>query len=158
MSFRLGIRSEEQLVGVHADLVRCVRLAITTTPVDFGAHDGLRTLEEQREYVRTGVSRTLASKHLPQADGQGHAVDLVPYINGKLRWEAAACLEIARAMREASTRYRVPLVWGAVWDRKLSELSPLFLEDEVEEYVARFRLENKRGPLVDYPHFQLGEP
>lgn len=155
MSFRLGIRSEENLVGVHPDLVRCVRLAITTTPVDFMVHDGVRTIEEQREYVRAGVSKTLASKHLPQADSYGHAVDLVPYVNGKLRWEAAACLDIARAMRDASVRYQVPLTWGAVWDRRLSELSPLFLEDEIDEYRSRFRLANKRAPFLDYPHVEL---
>lgn len=160
MTFRLGIRSEENLVGVHPDIVRCVRLAITTTPVDFGVHDGVRTLEEQREYFRTGASKTLNSKHLRQPDGYSHAVDLVPYINGRLKWLPEPCLEVVRAMRDAAVRYRIPLVAGIVFDRKISELSPLFLEDEIEEYIARWRLKHpkRKGPFIDYPHFQWGEP
>lgn len=168
MTFRLGKASEANLDGVCPPIVQCVRLAITTTPVDFGVHDGLRTIEEQRAYVDAGVSTTMNSKHLPQFDtnhpewnGMGHAVDLVPYINGKLKWLAEPCIQVARAMRDASIRYRIPVVWGAVFDRKLSELDPFHLEEEIEDRIARWRLKNpkaKKGPLIDYPHYQWGEP
>ena len=42
MSFVLGRRSLERLDGVHEDLVRVVKRAITMTRVDFGVTEGLR--------------------------------------------------------------------------------------------------------------------
>ena len=58
MSFTFGPKSKVELRGVHPRLVQCVRLAIDRSVVDFGVHDGLRTAQEQREYVRTGTSTT----------------------------------------------------------------------------------------------------
>jgi peptidoglycan L-alanyl-D-glutamate endopeptidase CwlK len=81
MSFILGQRSLSELEGVHSDLVAVVKRAIEITPQDFSVHDGIRTIEQQKELVKSGASKTLNSRHIT-----GHAVDLVPYINGKLRW------------------------------------------------------------------------
>lgn len=150
--FHLGQRSEANLEGVHPDLVRCVRRAIATTSVDFTVFEGLRTIERQRELVREGVSRTLDSYHLT-----GHAVDLVPWIAGSLRWQLPACVQIAAAMRQAADAFDVPIVWGCVWDRDLSELDPTDLDGEIEAYVARWRARHPgaRRPLVDGPHFQV---
>lgn len=153
MTFHLGQRSEENLVGVDFRLVQCVRRAIVGSSVDFSVFEGVRSEARQRELVKNGVSRTMNSKHL-----RGYAVDLVPYISGRVQWQMPACVQIAIAMREAALYFGVSLTWGAVWDRRLSELQPLFLDDEIEEYAARFRLANKRGPLIDGPHFELYEP
>ena len=46
--------------------------------MDFSVREGVRTPETQKEYVAKGVSKTMASKHLIQPDGYGHAVDLYP--------------------------------------------------------------------------------
>jgi peptidoglycan L-alanyl-D-glutamate endopeptidase CwlK len=48
-----------------------------------GVHDGLRTAEEQKALVASGASQTMNSMHRRQADGSGHAVELVPFINAK---------------------------------------------------------------------------
>lgn len=150
MPFVLGARSKAELVGVHPDLVRVVEKAIQITTQDFGVHDGLRTMREQEQYIAKGASRTRNSKHLKQPDGFGHAVDLVPYINGKLRWEWGAIWPIARAVRMASAEQKVSLVWGGVWDRRLGDLD-LVLEDAVEDYCKRHP-----GPdFLDGPHYQL---
>ena len=82
MSFVLGAKSRAELQGVDPDLVRVVERAIAITPVDFTVHDGIRTVAEQKRYVAEGVSWTMRSRHL-----EGKAVDLVPWINGKPRWE-----------------------------------------------------------------------
>jgi peptidoglycan L-alanyl-D-glutamate endopeptidase CwlK len=37
--------------------------------------EGIRTLEQQKQYFNNGKTRTLNSKHLKQADGYSHAVD-----------------------------------------------------------------------------------
>jgi peptidoglycan L-alanyl-D-glutamate endopeptidase CwlK len=152
MTFVLGRRSEENLVGVDPRLIRCVRRAITTSSVDFTVFEGVRSLERQRELVAKGVSRTLNSRHL-----EGEAVDNVPWIAGRAQWQAPACVVVASAMRDAAVVCDVDMTWGAVWDRPLRELDPGDLEGEIEAYVARYRAARgpKARPLIDYPHFEL---
>jgi len=151
MTFFLGKTSEAHLLDVQPKLVCCVRYAIKRTPVDFGVHEGRRSLERQKVLFASGVSRTLDSEHL-----DGHAVDLVPYIEGRLQWQAPLCLAVARVMLQASRDLSVRLVWGGVWDRELASLDPDHLEEAIEAYGARFRKARPgKHPLIDMPHFQL---
>lgn len=122
-------RSLAALNGVHPDLVAVTRLALARTRMDFTVVEGLRTLEKQRENVARGVSQTMNSKHLAQADGFGHAVDLYPFYERRVQVNApAACFRlIADAMREAADELGVSIIWGGDWKT-----------------------------LVDMPHFQLG--
>lgn len=147
-AFKLGARSKRELNGVHPDLVGVVKRALELTPVDFSVHDGKRTEAEQREFVRRGVSKTMKSRHLT-----GHAVDLVPFINGQLRWEWPPIYKIAEAVRQAAQEQGVPIEWGGVWDRRWdkAEGKP---EAEVESYVARRRKKGLKA-FIDGPHFQL---
>lgn len=151
MSFRFGEKSESNLAGVHPDLVRAVRLALTLSDINFSVHEGVRTLERQQKLFATGASRTLDSLHLT-----GDAVDLVPYVDGHLRWEMPLCNQVAAAMHEACTRLHERLVWGRVWDMELEELDPEDFEGERAVYVRRYqRIRGiNRYPLDDGPHFQ----
>src|SRR5690606_2315571 len=74
----LGPRTERNLIGVHPDLVRGVRLAITLTPVDFGILDGggVRTAGQARANADAGVGGA-DSTHSIQPDGLRHAVAVV---------------------------------------------------------------------------------
>src|SRR5688572_10245030 len=47
--------------------------------VDCTVIDGARTIEEQRRNVAKGVSKTMASKHLPDSTGKSRAADVMPY-------------------------------------------------------------------------------
>jgi peptidoglycan LD-endopeptidase CwlK len=67
VSFKLSQRSLDKMNGVDERLVAVAKLAIQRTSVDFGVICGLRTIEEQRELVANGASKTMASKHI---DGQ----------------------------------------------------------------------------------------
>lgn len=96
-TFVLGKRSLEVLRPVHPDLYAVVRLAIRLTRQDFAVFEGLRTLDRQRELVADGVSWTYNSRHLT-----GHAVDLVPWIDGKLVWDRPAALIVGKAVHEAA--------------------------------------------------------
>lgn len=156
MTYSLGNKSRAELVGVHPQLVKLVERAIALTEQDFSVHDGLRTEAEQREYVRRGVSKTMNSKHRKQADGFGHAVDLVPFINGQLRWEMKPCLVIASAVHQAATEIGAKLIYGAVWDRIFNDLpgDPVGLEKAVNSYVTRRRGIGKSA-FLDFPHYQL---
>jgi peptidoglycan L-alanyl-D-glutamate endopeptidase CwlK len=146
--FELGEASRRELRGVHAQLVATVERAIVLTVQDFAVHDGIRTLAEQKRLVLSGASETLDSRHIT-----GHAVDLVPYVNGKLRWEWSPIYRIADAMRIAANELGTPLRWGGAWDIDFSAStdSP---EDLVADYVSRRRSLGKRA-FIDGPHFEL---
>jgi len=150
MTYTLGAKSLKALEGVHPNLVALVKDAIQTSREDFAVHEGLRSLETQKDYYNRGVSKTLASKHLKQPDGFSHAVDLVPYVNGLLRWEWPLIYPIAASMQAASIRLGIPLRWGGVWDRTMKEIiGPP--KRECEEYAKRHP-----GPdFLDGPHFEL---
>lgn len=155
MTWKLSRRSKNELDGVHPDLIEVVHRCLEISPVDFGVHDGIRNVHEQRELVKRKVSRTMNSRHLRGKDGYGHAVDLVPYINRKLRWEWAPIYELASAMRQASQELLIPLRWGGVWDRRLGNLD-FDMKFEVEAYVARRKQRYPgRDVFIDGPHFEL---
>lgn len=151
VAFELGPASDAHLEGVHPDLVKVVRRAIELSQVDFRVFEGLRDIERQKALVLAKVSRTMDSYHLT-----GDAVDLVPWIGGRLQWQAPACIQIAIAMHRAALELETQLTWGAVWDRRLNELAAAQLSVEVENYVMRYRRTHLLGehPLIDYPHFQ----
>lgn len=156
MTYYLGKRSRSELVGVHPQLVKCVEEAISVTSVDFSVFDGIRTIQQQREYVDRGVSKTLRSKHLKQeSTGYGHAVDLVPYLNGKLRWELKPLMHIASAMRWAAVTSSVTIRWGGCW-AVINDIGPghANMEAAVNQYIDIRRSQGKT-PFVDAPHFEI---
>lgn len=108
--FRLSRRSIDRMQGIHPDLERVVRRAITITPTDFGVTEGVRTIEKQREYFDSGASKTMNSRHLT-----GHAVDLVAYIGASVSWAWPLYHRIADAMKEAARLEGVAIVCGADW-------------------------------------------
>lgn len=70
-------QSLDNLKGLHEALIRLHQFVISF--YDHSISDGCRTVEEQKKNVAKGVSKTLASKHLPQADGKCHATDSMPF-------------------------------------------------------------------------------
>jgi peptidoglycan L-alanyl-D-glutamate endopeptidase CwlK len=156
MAYSLGKKSETALVGVHPVLISVVRAAIAISDQDFTVFEGLRTAASQKEYLRRGVTKTLASRHLKQADGFGHAVDLVPWVNGGPRWEWEPIYRIAVAVDKAATKLGVAsrLRWGGVWDRNMGQYgadAPQSMKDAVAEYCKRHP-----GPdFIDGPHYEL---
>lgn len=148
-TMQLGEKSLKELVGVDSRLVLVVKRAIEITEQDFAVHDGLRTPEEQKALVKAGASATLNSRHL-----SGNAVDLVPYINGKLRWEWPPIYKIALAMRKAALEFNVKLRWGGNWDCKDFTNSITHPETLVAQYVAA-RKKLGKSALIDGPHFEI---
>lgn len=151
--YALGRTSRSKLAGVHARVVAVVERAIALTAQDFAVTDGVRSIERQKELVAAGRSRTLRSKHLAQPDGYGHAVDLVPWIDGKPTWDLAACAKIADAVRAAARELGVPMVWGAVWDRDLRDI-----DGDLMAAIEAYRARHPGSDFIDGPHYQLGGP
>jgi peptidoglycan L-alanyl-D-glutamate endopeptidase CwlK len=110
MGYRLGLRSLNNLRGVHPDLVAVVKKAITITTVDFTVIEGLRTQARQKQLYLKGATKTMRSRHL-----DGHAVDIVPYVDGKIRWDWPLFYPVADAMKAAALQVEVPVEWGGDW-------------------------------------------
>lgn len=125
--------SLSRLEGVHPDLVKVVKLAITLTDQDFMVVEGVRSKEQC--YINYGKGRTasqcqakgvpikyaqpnlskvtwlnnpLASNHVT-----GQAVDLVPY---PVDWNDLKKFQVvANAMQAAAKDLGVKLSWGGNW-------------------------------------------
>ena len=148
--FRLGASSLKELEGVDADLVRCVKYAITITRQDFTVYDGIRSVKEQQTHVNNGTSKTMQSKHL-----QGLAVDLVPWIGGKPVWDWKGCYLIAHAMDQAATQLGIAhrITWGGAWDRTLADFGGDL--GSYEQEVKLYRNRHDGYDFIDGPHFEI---
>jgi len=109
--FIFSHRSEKNLQGVHPDLVKLVRSALTLSEVDFCVIEGVRTIERQRQLKLEGHTQTLNSRHLT-----GHAVDIAPIIEKIIPWDRWEFFEmVAEVMKESAMKADIPIVWGGDW-------------------------------------------
>ncbi len=109
---KLGASSLEKLRGVHPDLVRVIKRAAEISKVDFMVVEGLRTLERQKQLKAAGASTILNSRHIT-----GHAVDIVPMLDGKARWDWPMFHRLAPFVLKAAKQVGVRVEWGGDWTR-----------------------------------------
>lgn len=110
MAFKLGATSVARLKGVHPDLVKVIEHAADVSPVEFVVLEGRRTLARQKVLFAQGASRTLKSRHIT-----GHAVDIAPVIEGKVRWDWPLYNRMAPYIKQAAKTVGVPIEWGGDW-------------------------------------------
>ncbi len=144
--YKFSPSSLSKLEGVHPLLVSVVTEAMALQVMDFSVQEGVRTLSRQKQLVAEGKSRTMLSKHLIQADGYGHAVDLYPspinmgLINNPTKSPSLYGKELYRfgvlsgIMMSAAKKKKAVIVNGADWDGDGETLDHTFF---------------------DAPHFQL---
>ena len=149
MTYKLSQRSLDRLEGVDDRLVAVVRAAIGMTKTDFGVICGLRTIEEQRELVAKGASKTMNSKHIG-----GNAIDLMAYIGSRGSWELNLYDDLADAIKEAAITLGVPVRWGAAWHINDIRDWDGTMEEAMNAYVDLRRSQGSR-PFIDGPHFEL---
>ena len=106
----LSKRSEDNLKGVHKDLVAVIYELLKVSPYDFTITEGLRTLERQKELFAQKKSKTLNSKHLI-----GRAVDFIVYDSGELTWESMFYKSVADKAKEVANKLNIPIIWGGDW-------------------------------------------
>ncbi len=93
-----GKKSLNSLQGIHPDLVKVMKESVNDSPVDFTITDGVRTLAMQQalyakgrtakgEIVTNADGIKGKSNHQVKNDGFGWAVDLYPYVNGKIDFD-----------------------------------------------------------------------
>jgi peptidoglycan LD-endopeptidase CwlK len=110
LGYKFSANSEKKLAGVHPDLVRVARRALELSEVDFGISEGLRTTARQKQLVAAGASQTMHSRHLT-----GHALDVVAYVGGKVRWDWPLYTKISQSFKQAAAELHIPVEWGGDW-------------------------------------------
>ena len=102
--------SLERLEGVDERLKAIVIECAARCPYPFNVSEGLRTKEQQREYVRQGKSRTMNSKHLT-----GKAVDLYPLTMNRKQVDWSRFEELADLMFQVARDQDTEIDWGGHW-------------------------------------------
>lgn len=110
MAFSLSKTSRQRLQGVHPDLVAVIERAIQISDIDFTVLEGVRSVERQRELFNSGASKTMNSRHLT-----GHAVDIAPYVNGKVSWHWPHYYKLEKFVKQAADDLGVIIEWGGDW-------------------------------------------
>lgn len=106
-----GKTSLNNLHGVNELLVQLMEEAIKDTPIDFTIVEGLRTIERQKQLLLEKKTKTLKSKHL-----LGNAVDICPYVNGKLDWNnREAFKQVTDNIKETAKRLGIHITCGIDW-------------------------------------------
>lgn len=108
--FKLSAQSMKLMAGVHPDLVRVIVRAQELAPFQLIVTEGLRTVAQQRENIRKGVSWTMNSRHLT-----GHAVDVAPAVNGKASYSWPLYYKLAPIVKQAAHELGIPVEWGGDW-------------------------------------------
>lgn len=123
-------RSIDNLVGIHPVLVKVMKIAICGTPVDFTITDGVRTTEQQQKLYAQGRTVpgaivtncdgvTRKSNHQAKEDGYGYAVDIYPFVNGKVQVNDAKNLSvIADHIIKVASANGINIQWGGNWKMK----------------------------------------
>ncbi len=107
---KLDARSERNLAGVHADLVKVVRRAAELSTLDFIITEGVRSVDRQRQLVAKGASTTMRSRHIT-----GHAVDVAIKVGGQIRWDWPLYNTFSSFMKAASKELGIKIKWGGDW-------------------------------------------
>lgn len=117
MTYTFSNRSQNCLSTVHPAMRAVAELALTISPIDFTVTDCARTIDTQRRLVAEGKSKTMNSKHLPQADGYVHAFDAYPFYNGSVQVKApmSEFKKVADAMQQAANQLGVVINRGYDW-------------------------------------------
>ena len=114
MTLCFSKRSLANLDGVHPDLKRVCEIALQfcerINGLDYIITDGCRTLAEQVEFVKTGKSKTMKSRHLG-----GFAIDYVALVNGRVTYDEDYMAAVAECFKRASAELGIPIVWGGDW-------------------------------------------
>lgn len=123
MAFSWGTTSLYNLKGIHPDLRKVCDRALELSTKDFRVLDGLRTVAEQKENVKKGVSQTMNSRHLT-----GHAIDFGVLKSGGIDWfDISGFTLVGSAFKAAAKELGIPIIWGGDW-RSLKDYGHIELD------------------------------
>ena len=138
MSYRFSQASLTRLATVDERLQRVAKRAIQLTTVDFSVTQGNRTRDEQmRLYGKGRTASACMAKGVPTSYAKpnerivtwtlnsnhigGRAIDVAPFVGGKLEWDENGKLglwpQIANAFKLAACELDIEIEWGGDWTK-----------------------------------------
>ena len=117
--YKYGKKSEKCLSTIKIELANVCRRALSYGVMDASVVEGRRSKEDQDRYFSEGKSRVKwpNGKHNVMCPGDlACAVDIAPYVNGKVSWNKNHCLVWAGLMLAAASEEGVSIRWGGNWD------------------------------------------
>lgn len=119
MKFSFGKKSKRELETVKEELRAVCKRALGYGVMDATVVQGRRSKEKQNEYYKNRKSKVKwpNSKHNVRDENDlAKAVDVVPYVNGKISWNQKHCLVWAGLMLGAAAELGIAVRWGGNWD------------------------------------------
>ncbi|HPI82250.1 MAG TPA: M15 family metallopeptidase [Candidatus Paceibacterota bacterium] len=114
--FRFSKKSLERLETCHKDLQTIAKLAIVSSPIDFGIAEGHRDLATQKKYYDEGKSQidgiTKKGKH---NYSPSLAFDYYAWVDGKVSYEMRHLGVIAGVMYAIAEDEGIEIEWGGLW-------------------------------------------
>ena len=112
---KLTKTSIQRLNGVHPKLQAIVLLAAAQLEYPFNVSEGVRSKERQIQMFNEGKSKTKNGKHLIQADGYGHAVDLYPLTDDRKQIDWACFPKFVEDMKSFAQQLGYDIQAGHDW-------------------------------------------
>jgi len=110
---KFGTASTERLASCDARLQKLFNEVIKT--FDCTVIEGHRTKEKQNEYFAQGKSKLKWPEGKHCAD-PSLAVDVAPYVNGKLSFNIQHCCFFAGYVLATAAHMGIDVRWGGDWD------------------------------------------
>ena len=112
---KFGKQSTRNLAMLHFDLQWLCREVLNAEIMDFAVAQTYRDKETQDRYYREGKSK------VPWPQGKhnknpSEAMDIYPYINGKISYLKAHCCVLAGLFLMAAAKLGIKIRWGGNWD------------------------------------------
>lgn len=113
----MPILHKERLAGVHPKLLKILDIwEAENKEMTITVSEGLRTVEKEIQYIASGASRLKDPKnckHVIQADGFGHAVDLHVIENNTIIKKKYIVL--SEMIKKIAKENNTLIVWGGDW-------------------------------------------
>lgn len=118
MKYIFGEASQKKMLTIDVTLQFILKIALDYGLMDFAVISGKRSQEEQDCLYAEGKSKLKwpNSKHNAQGGNKSEAVDVAPYVNGKLSWDYNHCAFLAGIIMTSAKSLGMPLRWGGNWD------------------------------------------
>jgi len=130
MNFYFGKKSLENYQVLPSTLQRIARKSLDIGLMNFTIVCSFRGEEEQNALYKEGKSKVKwpDSKHNKWPP---KAMDLVPYVNGKLSWNKFHCCVLAGIILAVAKIEGVNLRWGGNWDMDSEPITDQDFQDLV---------------------------
>lgn len=130
--FYFSNKSKEKLRTVNGKLCEVCKRTLSYGVMDFTIIEGVRSRAKQDRLYELGNSKVRwpDSKHnVKEENDLARAVDLAPFVNGKVSWKIEHCLVLAGLVLGAGKELGVDIRWGGNWDMDGEVMTDQWFDD-----------------------------